>query len=62
VLETLDKDVYSKRSELTGKDGNAIETKVVAFNLIVPNENNNADNQAAAEAIPSVEDTTGQPK
>jgi hypothetical protein len=40
VLETLDKDVYSKRSELTGKDGKDLMPKP-----ILDVQQNNGDKQ-----------------
>jgi phosphatidylinositol kinase/protein kinase (PI-3 family) len=41
VLETLDKDVYSKRSELTGKDGKDLMPKPI---LDVQENNGNLEN------------------
>ena len=46
VAETLGKDNYSKRNELTGKDGDPIA--VSGFNYIKPNENDNTNNQATS--------------
>ena len=56
IRETLGKQHYSKRNELTGADGGDI--KVAGFNFIIPNENNNTDNKSTTETIPSVAETS----
>lgn len=39
------------------QDFTSNEERIVAFNLISPNDNNNTDNKAITETIPGVEDT-----
>ena len=53
VKETLDKKNYSKRSEITGKDGEAV---VSGFNFISNGSNDTTNNQTGG----SVEEATGQ--
>lgn len=55
VGETIGKAKYSKRSELTGKDGKDF-IPIEGFNYVVPNTNNTTD----TETTSSVEETEGQ--
>lgn len=54
VSETLGKETYSKRSELTGKNGEAIST-ITKINYILPNGNNDNTNGETAPSLPGTE-------
>lgn len=56
TLETLAKENYSKRSELTGKDGEQLNT-VVSFNYVKPDSPNNQTN---TETRPGLGETPQQ--
>jgi hypothetical protein len=43
VVKTLGKDDYSERTELTGKDGQALPTPILNINGILSNNSNNKD-------------------
>lgn len=53
VAETLGKDVYSKRSELTGAEGGPVN--ITKINYILPNGNNDNTNGETAPSLPGTE-------